>query len=272
MKHFLITRFNLKNSLWKKDGENFKVLTEEWLNHRFFIFENYCMPSVLNQTNQNFIWLLAFDIDTPEVYKIRIKSLFANYSNFYPLFIDGFSCLLPSIKEKIQDLITLQDRYVITTRLDNDDFIHKNFIKTIQDLFVPTSNTIIDLRRGYQLMVKDSTSQVRAFKNKYNPFISLIESVTNFDTVISKEHHEWKNGTTRMVNTKDYLWIQIVHNNNQVNKKDYSLKKIAKLNFQDFGISLQPLEENLIFIMLYNIVCYPYRLLMFMKKSIKDLT
>jgi hypothetical protein len=270
MKHFLITRFNLKNSYWKKPGEEYDVLTEDWLNHRFSLFENYCLPSVLNQTNKNFIWLIAFDIDTPEVFKKKIQSIFKEYTNFYPLFIDGFFNLQLSLKTEIKRLTTKQDKYIITTRLDNDDVIHKDFIKTIQHLFIAAPNTIIDLRRGYQLIAKDSPNEVRVFNCAYNPFISLVESITNFESVISKEHHEWKKGTSKLVNTKDYLWIQLVHDKNQSNKKDYSLRKIAKLDFQDFGINLQPVEDNPIFIIIYNALLYPYRIFIATKKSIKD--
>lgn len=270
MKHFLITRFNLKNSYWNKIGEEYTVLTEDWLNHRFFLFENYCLPSVINQTNKNFIWLVAFDIDTPEAFKKRIKSSFRNHTNFYPLFIDGFNNLQPSIEENIKRLTAKQDKYIVTTRLDNDDILHKDFIRTIQHLFVATPNTVIDLRRGFQLAIKDNNNEVRAYNRAYNPFISLVESLTDFETVISKEHRKWKNSTATVVNTKDYLWIQLVHDKNQSNKKDYTLIKIAKLNFKDFGINLQPVEDNPIFTAINNAFLFPYRVFMATKKSIKE--
>gem|GEM_PF-4147906 len=38
--HFLITRFNIKHKWdWTKRGE--AVLSENWLSHRFELFENY---------------------------------------------------------------------------------------------------------------------------------------------------------------------------------------------------------------------------------------
>ena len=270
MKHFLITRFNLKNSHWKKDGENFIALTKEWLNHRFYFFETYCLPSVLNQTNKNFTWLIAFDIDTPVIYKERILSLIKGHSNIHPLFIDGFLGLQPSIKEEIKHLVDGQNQYIITTRLDNDDIIHKDFIKTIQDSFVPTANTVIDLRRGYQLIEKNGIFEARVFNSAYNAFISLVESTSDYETVISKEHGAWKKNTIKILNAKDCLWIQLVHDRNQANKKDYSLKRITKLDFQDFGISLQPVKSNPILITFYNILLYPYRVFMSIKKSVKD--
>jgi len=55
MKHFLLTRFNLRNEEWITTRDGGAVLTEEWLIQRFELFENYCLPSVMNQKNKNFL-------------------------------------------------------------------------------------------------------------------------------------------------------------------------------------------------------------------------
>lgn len=46
--HFILTRFNLL--LWDKAKDDRKVRTIKWLEHRFSLFERYCLPSVKNQT------------------------------------------------------------------------------------------------------------------------------------------------------------------------------------------------------------------------------
>ncbi len=62
-KHFVITLFNLK--LWTQDKNNVSTRTDEWLEKRFELFENYCLPSLKAQTNKNFVWLCLFDQFTP---------------------------------------------------------------------------------------------------------------------------------------------------------------------------------------------------------------
>ncbi|WP_051227980.1 glycosyltransferase [Gillisia sp. JM1] len=57
--HYILTRFNLRAEDWTTTKNNEKVLTEEWLEERFDLFENYCFSSVRNQTNQNFKWLVV---------------------------------------------------------------------------------------------------------------------------------------------------------------------------------------------------------------------
>ena len=89
MKHFLVTRFNLTVSEWKTTKNGEPVLSEKWLKNRFLLFENYCLPSVKNQTNQNFIWCVFFDVNTSDNYRDKIKFISDSYQNFKPIFIDG---------------------------------------------------------------------------------------------------------------------------------------------------------------------------------------
>ena len=72
--HFILTRFNVKK-MWSQDKRGNKVLTDEWLSHRFKLFENYCLPSIVNQENKNFIWLVYFDQDTDKLFINKINIL-----------------------------------------------------------------------------------------------------------------------------------------------------------------------------------------------------
>ncbi len=101
MKHFLVTRFNLKHNNWKTGKDGQKVLTDTWLIHRFKLFEKYCLPSVKNQSNQNFIWCCFFDNSTPQEYMVRIKKLSTSYNNFVPIFINGMAELHTALKKFI---------------------------------------------------------------------------------------------------------------------------------------------------------------------------
>lgn len=75
------------------------------------------------------------------------------------------------------------DDFIITSRLDNDDSIHHDFVYIIQNLAIKKHETIIDLRRGYQLDISSNIYEYRNYYNKFNPFISLVESTSNFQTV-----------------------------------------------------------------------------------------
>ena len=62
--HFIITRFNL--NLYAQDKHDLPTRTDRWLEHRFEVFERYCLPSVAAQTSGNFTWLCLFDAATPD--------------------------------------------------------------------------------------------------------------------------------------------------------------------------------------------------------------
>ena len=82
--HLLITRFNL--NLYARDKHDAPTRTERWLEHRFEIFERYCLPSVAAQINPNFRWLCLFDAATPAAYRRRI----GGYQSVCPQFRSVF--------------------------------------------------------------------------------------------------------------------------------------------------------------------------------------
>lgn len=235
MRHFLITRFNLRAAHWQTAKNGSPVLTKEWLKNRFHLFETYCLPSVVNQTEQNFTWLVFFDIHTPLEYKEKVKGISAKYPNFTPVFIDGMDHLNDSLKEEIEKMIDKSDEYIITSRLDNDDIIHKNFIKTIQSLFKPIDQTVIDLRTGYQITLGKPHSQIRKIYNVFNPYVSLIESVTNFKTVFHKQHKEWKNSDSVIIYEDQRLWCEVVHQENVLNSTRKFAVRSYSLGQKEFG-------------------------------------
>ena len=69
--HFILTRFNLR--IWRQDKHGSAVRTREWLEHRFGLFEKYCLPSIANQTCKDFEWVVLFDDKTPDEFRNRIS-------------------------------------------------------------------------------------------------------------------------------------------------------------------------------------------------------
>lgn len=67
MQHFILTRFNL--NLWHKDKNDNEINRNEWLAYRLNLFETYCLPSVVAQTEQNFKWIILVDKETPKEFQ-----------------------------------------------------------------------------------------------------------------------------------------------------------------------------------------------------------
>ncbi len=239
MKHYLITRFNLRNKEWLHSKKNETILDNEWHKTRFNIFENYCFPSIEKQSNKNFKWLVFFDNTTPVQYHKKIKELQNRFLNFIPFFIDGNDVLCQSIVKFINN-DKKSSEYVITTRIDNDDLVHTNFIETIQKLSFPSENLVIDLRKGYQLDISGTKKKIRVYTNKFNPFISLVEK-DNIQSVFKIAHREWSNEKNLISEEQTPLWIELVHQSNLLNDSKKYLYLTKDLNYHDFGL-LSPIH------------------------------
>jgi len=163
-KHFLLTKFNLglypsRDYMARTDKRGLKPAddAERWMEHRLRIFEEYCIPSVMNQSNKDFIWLVVFDKNTPDKYRERIDR-YSKDCGVVPLYptldfpetsrgdipekVDGawliwhYRVALPTVQDYIAQQLDSDTEFVITSRLDNDDAIHSDFVGRVQD-FVP---------------------------------------------------------------------------------------------------------------------------------------
>lgn len=235
-KHFLATRFNVKIGDWKTTKNGEPLLNDSWMEDRFRLFETYCLPSVKNQSNQNFVWCIYFDINTTEVYKKRIKRLEQSFSNIRTFYIESINELRPSLVNFIK-AVKGDAEYIITSRLDTDDLLHKDYINTVQQLFQPLNDTVIDLRSGYQLYISERENVIRNFDNSFNQFISLVEKNENVETIFSKWHKHWIDQQNIIVYEKKRLWIELVHAKNFINNQNQNLDYTFKFNKSDFGIN-----------------------------------
>ena len=236
MKHFLITRFNLKVASWKTAKDGSAVLDDQWLENRFELFEKFCLPSVENQSNQNFIWVVFFDTDTPEKFRDRIQQISKNHKNFQTLYINGIVELADSFKTYIISQLEHDDQFILTTRLDNDDIIHRDFIQTIQNLSKKNGESLIDLRKGYQVNIVKKNAEIRKYNYAFNPFISVLENRNHFETIISRMHSEWENHEHIAIYNQKALWIELVHQKNKVNAVKRKLFMTRNIKLEDFSL------------------------------------
>lgn len=245
MKHFLATRFNLRFEGWTSTKNGNPVLDDKWLTDRFMLFNNFCLPSVLNQSNQNFHWILFFDQSTPAFFKTEIENIISPFKNVYVLFIDGMKDLEGSFKDFIASHTDKDDSFIITTRLDNDDMIHKDFIDTIQNAaYKSESNAsqVIDLINGYQLSILNRKYEIREYSNLLNPFLSLKEDIANFDTIFKFRHKEWKSDRIEISNNR--LWMEVIHPNNKLNQSRLDLQLTKNFNPEVFGFNTELKKLN----------------------------
>lgn len=268
-KHFLATRFNIRVGNWETTKNGEMILDESWMEDRFKLFENYCLPSVKNQLNQNFIWCIFFDLNTKENYKYRIEKHANSYRNIRVFFVDGIGGMHNSLKNFINMITAGEFEFVITSRLDNDDLIHQDYIQTIQRLFRPFHNTVIDLRSGYQISIESGQNEIRNFYSPFNPFVSLIEKKECIQTIFNKMHKDWGSVENIIVYDKRQLWIELVHEKNKLNTTNRSLEYSLKFNSSEFGIDGKVMLKKSLEFYFLLIKKHTNRVMVYSKKIIK---
>lgn len=201
--HYLITRYNVPERTWTgRDKHGGKTLTEEWLIHRWVLFQKYCLPSVKAQTCSNFRWIILIDKDTPKHWKEKLEGL--------PIFTVTHQWLL-----ELQTYISLNRDadYIITTRLDNDDALAPWVMAHVQGKFQPRFH-FIDFPQGYRL--KDGVLYYHA--ERANSFMSLVEEsnktvmFTPHGKAVLKKYEVVKASLTPS-------WMQVIHERNYKTEK-----------------------------------------------------
>lgn len=203
--HYLIVRFSINlttTDIFKKKRD---PLDPEYLDKRFSFFTQYCLPSLKNQTNKNFVLIIVIDAQLRLEYQEKLKKLTKN---------TGFDTLLVKYKGsfELNDLLNpyeldmmrrTQTRtgkiYVCTTRLDDDDALNPHYfqyaqreIQTILDkklVFRPFIHTLV---YGNYLLVKEDKCFIRKVKKpRLACGLSLVNRIGDMMTIYSKSHHRW---------------------------------------------------------------------------------
>ena len=125
--HFVITKFNYRGG--SKVSRGWDPLAPAILSRRFDVFEATCLPSILGQTRNDFVWVLIVDEMLPPAYRSRLEHLVSGhaktilhcYSNDD---IRSLGWLAPYIEGSVD--------YVLTTVLDDDDMLSAGFVESIR--------------------------------------------------------------------------------------------------------------------------------------------
>ena len=239
--HFLITRFNLhfETPAWQKDKNHNETLSEEWMSSRLEIFEKYCLPSVLKQTNLNFRWIIFFDIKTTLPNRKIIEKLLFDIPFISIYYIAG-NAFQTEQKSYILEHLGNNTKHIITTRVDNDDVLHEKFIEKIQSCFSWQEYMAVNFVKLYTLSITED----RPLKVNYvfsGHFISLIEKIKethDFIGCYSKGDRFWNIKGKIIQIIDDVYCLELIHNTNVINVVR-GIPVFVKKNLSAFQINLE---------------------------------
>lgn len=151
-----------------------------WLCNRIKVFKQFVIPSLIAQTNQDFVLWIAWrweERDNPHVKELKsyikdrgLKSVFT-YSGV-PFWDDKYpddiarNRLIAAIHGSMGELTNVigENDYVLMTIQPSDDCYHKDFVKNIQSLFDTTDVQVLGFRKGYIM------DYIKGELAEYNPF------------------------------------------------------------------------------------------------------
>ncbi len=269
VQHFLLTRFNIL--LWRQDKEGKKVRTIKWLEHRFSLFEKYCLPSIKNQTCQNFEWIVLFDSMTPEKFKARIEDYQKVCPQLTPVFVE------PENGKRFAEIFRreivkrIRAKRVLSTYLDNDDVLNIGFIEDLLSRSLSVCDgTFFYYDEGYQFYTEDKYMMQIHYPR--NHFVSVVEKgdAATVKGVFGYGRHYYidKIEGANIVHVEtEPMWCEVVHEKNILNDANFIINtkmvRDKELLHRDFAVN----EEVCLGIGLYVFKFLPRYMKTFIKRA-----
>lgn len=226
--HWLITRFNIP--MRSQPGRS---TDRDWLEHRLRLFSSYCLPSVAHQSCQDFRWLLLMDRDTPASFFETIEQR-QRQDNLRILPVTS------AWKNELAAYLAQEchSEYLVTSRLDNDDAIHRHFIQATQAAINGQKFQFFDVPCGLKL--DELRCRLFRFMHVAGPFVSLVERVDGLPKTVYCCNHSQVSQLgpvcRLMLNPG---WLQVVHDRNVHNRIEPALRRVP---FSQLGVDFPGLS------------------------------
>jgi hypothetical protein len=205
-RHYICTRYNTglySTNVYKVEDP------DKWMKERIKLYKSHVF-GLRDQTNQNFHYLCFMDEKTPKKYIKEVRNLLLNFLG------NSFLIVLDVPFNHFKELKVTTD-YIITSRIDNDDFYLKDFVKSIQSNF-KGKEEVLDVV-GYQLSLNNGDWYTSGRIRPNSPFISLVEKNSgDLKTVFHKPHSSMPDLFTGRFVGDDPCYVQVIHGNNLKNK------------------------------------------------------
>jgi Putative rhamnosyl transferase len=252
-KHFILTRF------WFAKGPTGANATtsdvSQWFENRIKLFESYCLPSVVAQSCQEFTWMIYLDTRAPEQYVSKIRGLVSPYKNTEVVTVKawGVPSIVPSMgditvntSEVLEDIVSRlagETDWVLTSRLDTDDGLHRDFVRRLHECIGDPKEEFLNFPYGILFY----RNRCYLYHHPRNAFISLFEPAKTLKTVICGPHERLNEvGPIRQLPPAPGF-VQIVHGANVSNKvRGYRVpKSLALQGFEEIKVLLEsPSDES----------------------------
>lgn len=205
--HVILTRFSVRFVADQLPPTN------EWLQFRWAFFRDACASSLANQTSDRFTWLVFFDESSPQWLREEVAEQARGL--FRPVWLDE-TWSLAAVQRAVESLATAE--YLITTRLDSDDAVARDFVADIQSAFDEQGALYVNFLNGVQVSRTGEVFRYRAPSNAFISFIERREPGQSPRTVFQHPQHGRSREHAPLLNlVGPPRWMQVVHDANLMN-------------------------------------------------------
>jgi len=256
-RHAIITRFNVRYRDTAHKRLEAKGVNPVWLAERFDLFEHYCLPTVLVQSCQDFVWLIYFDIATPAAFVERAQRACVGRDNIRLIFCDAYDQGL--LERDLRGELVPEPEWLLTTRLDNDDGLRRDFVERLHESLRFCGTEALNFPNG----IVYTRQRTYLYRHESNAFLSLLEPFDGFKTVLFVQHPDMpKMAPVRQIEG-DPAWLQVVHQSNISNRvrgrRVPAATALAGFAIAGRGTAPRP-SEPLVMLLLDNLVYGAWRL------------
>jgi len=216
--HQVITRFAMRTAFRAPTAT--EPLTGDWLRRRLELFECWTLPSMRGQTCRDFSWTLLCDEATDPAVLERLRAADATIvPRLVPPRVEGE---LWPWRDIVVDPGPQAD-VLITTRLDSDDGLHREYLERVRRAVGPflasgEPRLVVSFPTGYRFDAATRAAYLTRTEN--GPFISLLERPDRVAAVGVMEKNHRKMVTRYPTRHDDALraYVQVLHGDNVSNR------------------------------------------------------
>src|SRR6185312_5160768 len=207
--HIFLTRFNLPSA-----GVEHAIRAQEgWLRDRVELFESVCLPSLRQQSDHGFAWIIYFDPESPAWLRKWIVNI--NEDRIFQA-VFRKEVTDSTLYEDLSGAIHARTGKLLTTNIDNDDGLAVDFVERAKRAAAQTTAPRQALYFTEGLVKRSNELYLRA--DKRNAFCSVVES---WERPVSC-WADWHNLLERSMPVREVsgtpAWLQVVHEHNVSNR------------------------------------------------------
>lgn len=188
MKVYFITRFTIFDPVrtaWKVsrlpiEEYKTKLFSTERLNNKYLVFEKMTLPSILNQTNKNYEWIIMSSEYLPNEYKERLNKLIASYPQIKLYYVKCYNEFFDILAK-----YPFEPNYA-TIRLDDDDTLSPSYVQAVQK-YKDKAGSIITFPYGHNFKLEKDKFIIKK-EERFCPHIAVGLCGINMNIYTTGDH------------------------------------------------------------------------------------